>query len=95
MTGELGGGGVLLVLLYSARGPRGANGLDGGSPCFRAQEAANGRWMVVGAIAPQFCTASGTMPGRGCRPAPRPGGPDAGARSREHLAVTCRARTRE
>jgi alpha-methylacyl-CoA racemase len=35
-------------------GPRGTNHLDGGAPFYNVYETADGRWLAVGAIEPQF-----------------------------------------
>lgn len=42
------------LLADGSVGPRGTNGLDGVAPYYRAYETADGGWMAVGAIEPQF-----------------------------------------
>jgi alpha-methylacyl-CoA racemase len=53
------GAALMLAPFYSARftgawGPRGTNHLDSGAPFYDSYETADGGWMAVGAIEPQF-----------------------------------------
>ena len=53
------GAALMLTPFYAARatgfwGPRGTNMLDSGAPWYDSYETADGRWLAVGAIEPQF-----------------------------------------
>ena len=56
------GAALLLAPFYAGRvnggwGPRGTNLLDGGAPFYDVYECADGRWLAVAALEPQFFTA--------------------------------------
>ena len=56
------GAALMLTPFFSARasgfwGPRGTNLLDTGAPFYEVYETADGQWMAVGAIEPQFYAA--------------------------------------
>jgi alpha-methylacyl-CoA racemase len=56
------GAALMMAPFYTARsagfwGPRGTNMLDTGAPFYEVYETADGRWMAVGAIEPQFYAA--------------------------------------
>jgi alpha-methylacyl-CoA racemase len=71
----LDGVGVLMAPFYAARqigfwGPRGTNLIDSGAPFYDCYECADGRWISVGALEPQFYDA--LLAGLGLDPASLP-----------------------
>ncbi|GAB3165506.1 alpha-methylacyl-CoA racemase [Amycolatopsis stemonae] len=92
---------VLLQMLWTMRGQgtwsddRGANLLDGGAPFYDTYTCADGRWVAVGAIEPQFYRA--LLDGLGLDPATLPGQLDRAGwpRLRDRIAGVFRTRPRD
>lgn len=72
---------------------RGANLLDGGAPNYRCYECADGRWVAVGALEPQFWAA--LVSALGLVDAPSPYDPAQWPACAEALAAAFRTRTRD
>jgi alpha-methylacyl-CoA racemase len=72
---------------------RGANMLDGGSPNYRCYECADGRYVAVGALEPQFWAA--LVEGLGLSDAPSPYDPEQWTACADTLAATFKTRTRD
>ena len=79
----------------AAQPSRGSTMLDSGAPFYDAYETADGRWMAVGAIEPQFYAA--LLAGLGLDPAELPGQFDSPAwpAMKERFASVFASRTRE
>jgi alpha-methylacyl-CoA racemase len=76
-------------------GPRGTNGLDGGSPYYCAYETADGKWMAVGAIEEPFYVALLTTLGLDPRTVPDRTDRGRWPVLRERLAQAFRTRTQD
>ena len=94
------GAALLLAPFYGARasgawGPRGTNLLDTGAPFYDAYETADGAWVAVGAIEPQFYAA--LVDGLGLADTGLPEQHDRAGwpRLRERFAAALRTRTRD
>jgi alpha-methylacyl-CoA racemase len=94
------GAALLLAPFYGARasgswGPRGTNLLDTGAPFYDVYETADGTWLAVGAIEPQFYAAF--LEGLGLADADLPGQHDRDGWPvlRARFAAVLRTRTRD
>jgi alpha-methylacyl-CoA racemase len=93
------GAAVLLAPFYAARttggwGPRGTNLLDGGAPFYDVYECADGRWLAIGAIEPQFY--ADVLKGLGLDDDPGAQYDQSGWPSlRERISATVRTKTRD
>jgi alpha-methylacyl-CoA racemase len=76
-------------------GPRGTNGLDGGSPYYCAYETADGKWMAVGAIEEPFYVALLTTLGLDPRTVPDRVDRSQWPALRERLTQAFRTRTQD
>ena len=74
---------------------REANMLDGGSPNYRCYETADGKWVAVGPLEPQFWSALVAGLGLDEATTPTPYAPDDWAACKKVLAETFRTRTRD
>lgn len=74
---------------------RGANLLDGGSPNYGCYETADGKWLAVGALEPQFWATLVTTLGREVEGTPGPYDPKEWDACRAWLTEAFRARTRD
>jgi alpha-methylacyl-CoA racemase len=74
---------------------REANMIDGGAPNYRCYEAADGKWVAVGALEPQFWSALVRTLGFDEASTPTPYAPDDWDACRKLLADTFRTRTRD
>jgi Predicted acyl-CoA transferases/carnitine dehydratase len=74
---------------------REANMLDGGAPNYRCYETADGKWVAVGPLEPQFWSALGAGLGLDEATTPTPYAPDDWAACAKVLAETFRTRTRD
>jgi alpha-methylacyl-CoA racemase len=74
---------------------RESNMLDGGSPNYRCYETADGKWVAVGALEPQFWTALVTTLGLDEAATPTPYVPEDWAACRKVLADAFRTKTRD
>ena len=74
---------------------REANMLDGGSPNYRCYETADGKWVAVGPLEPQFWSALVAGLGLDEATTPTPYAPDDWAACKKVLAATFRTRTRD
>lgn len=74
---------------------RGANLLDGGSPNYGCYETADGKWVAVGALEPQFWATLVTTLGREVEGTPGPYDPKEWRACREWLTEAFKARTRD
>lgn len=74
---------------------REANMLDGGAPNYRCYETADGRWVAVGAIEPQFWSALLGALGLDETTTPTPYAPDDWDACKQVLADTFRTKTRD
>ena len=74
---------------------REANMLDGGAPNYRCYETADGKWVAVGPLEPQFWSALVAGLGLDETTTPTPYVPDDRAACRKVLAETFRTRTRD
>ncbi|MFI5041757.1 MAG: CaiB/BaiF CoA transferase family protein [Acidimicrobiales bacterium] len=84
-----------LVAMGGWREERGANALDGGAPYYATYETADGRWLAIGAVEPQFYRR--LLEGLGLAGAPLP---EQGDRARwpelrDAIAAAVRRRTRD
>jgi alpha-methylacyl-CoA racemase len=94
------GAALMLAPFYGARasgswGPRGTNLLDSGAPFYDVYETADGTWVALGAIEPQFYAA--LLDGLGLADADLPGQHerDGWPELRERFASVLRTRTRD
>jgi alpha-methylacyl-CoA racemase len=93
------GSALLMLPFFGRRGsppsPRGTNLLDSGAPFYDAYETADGRWIAVGAIEPQFY--SRLIEGLGLDPDTLPPQMDPGSwpEVKKRFAAVFRSRTRE
>ena len=93
------GAALLLAPFYAARamggwGPRGTNMLDGGAPWYDSYECADGGWLALGAIEPQFY--ADLLKGLGFDDDPAAQHDQSGWPSlRERIAATIRTRPRD
>jgi alpha-methylacyl-CoA racemase len=74
---------------------REANMLDGGAPNYRCYECADGKWVAVGAIEPQFWSALLNALGLDEATTPTPYAPDDWEACKKLLGDTFKARTRD
>jgi alpha-methylacyl-CoA racemase len=74
---------------------REANMIDGGSPNYRCYETADGKWLAVGALEPQFWSTLVQTLGFAEASTPSPYAPDDWDACRKLLADTFRTRTRD
>ena len=97
------GAALLMAPFFAGRaagawGPRGTNPIDTGAPFYDVYETADGRWMAVGAIEPQFHAALVATLGTdalGGEPLPEQWDMAGWADYRSRLAAAFKARTRE
>lgn len=94
------GAALLLTPFFAARasgawGPRGTNLLDTGAPFYEVYETADGKWMAVGALEPQFYAAF--CAGLGIEPASLPDRDDPACwpELKARFAAVFRTRTRD
>ncbi|HEY8216278.1 MAG TPA: CaiB/BaiF CoA-transferase family protein [Acidimicrobiia bacterium] len=94
------GAAIMLTPYYAARasgfwGPRGTNMLDTGAPWYDSYETADGAWLAVGAIEPQFYAALLDGLGLGTEELPDQHDRDGWPVLRRRFAEVIRSRTRD
>jgi len=94
------GAALMLTPFYSARasgfwGPRGTNMLDTGAPWYDSYETADGGWLAVGAIEPQFYAELLDGLGLAAEPLPDQHDREGWPVLRERFAAVIRTRTRD
>jgi alpha-methylacyl-CoA racemase len=93
------GAALLMAPLYGAHslggwGPRGTNLLDGGAPFYDAYETADGEWLSIGSLEPQFFAELCRQLGIDREGEPHPMDPAGWPALRERLSEIFRSKTR-